>query len=43
MDPKMDENTKVKVEEKIKELMALAKKKKNVFLPKLKIIEKGEY
>ena len=26
----MDENTKVKVEEKIKELMALAKKKKNV-------------
>ena len=28
--PKMDENTKVKVEEKIKELMALAKKKKNV-------------
>ena len=30
MDPKMDENTKVKVEEKIKELMTLAKKKKNV-------------
>ena len=30
MDPKMDENTKVKIEEKIKELMALAKKKKNV-------------
>ena len=28
--PKMDENTKVKMEEKIKELMALAKKKKNV-------------
>ena len=28
--PKMDENTKVKVDEKIKELMALAKKKKNV-------------
>ena len=27
---KMDENTKVKVDEKIKELMALAKKKKNV-------------
>ena len=30
MDPKMDENTKVKIEEKIKELMLLAKKKKNV-------------